>query len=64
MNPITPTKYARLLERYAELSAETEIVRDQIQTAYDELWLEHLDVLKTLADAQMELIRKGGASHA
>ena len=63
MTPISPSKYAALLEKYAALTAETENVRSQIITAYDELWLQHLDLLKLLADAQAENIKRG-AFHA
>lgn len=63
MTPISPPRYAELLEKYATLTAETENVRSQIITAYDELWLEHLNLLKLLADAQAENIRRG-ATHA
>lgn len=64
MTPISPSKYAALLEKYAALTAEAEETRSQIITAYDELWLQHLDLLKLLADAQAKNISLGGLHHA
>ncbi len=64
MTPISPSKYAALLERYAALTTETEEVRSQIVTAYDELWLQHLDLLKKLSDAHCQTISLGGIPNA
>lgn len=63
MTPISPSKYAQLLEKYAALSEETEATRQEIVTQYEQLWLQHLDLLKLLADAQAENIKRG-AFHA
>lgn len=63
MTPISPSKYTDLLDRFQRLSEETEATRQEIVTQYEQLWLEHLDLLKLLADAQADNIRRG-ATHA
>lgn len=62
MQPISPSKYSELLDRFQRLSEETEATRQEIVTQYEQLWLQHLDLLKLLSDAQCEAIKRG-ASH-
>lgn len=64
MTPISPSKYAQLLEKYAALSEETEATRQEIVTQYEQLWLEHLDLLKKLSDAHCQTISLGGIPNA
>lgn len=58
MTPISPTKYTELLDKFQQLSEETEITRQQITTAYSDLWSEHYRLLCELAELQIEQQRR------
>lgn len=64
MTPISPSKYTDLLDRFQRLSEETEATRQEIVTQYEQLWLEHLDLLKKLSDAHCQTISLGGIPNA
>lgn len=62
MTPISPPKYTELLDKFQQLSEETEITRQQITTAYSDLWSEHYHLLCELAELQIEQQRR--STHA
>lgn len=63
MKPLTPSKYIELLDKFQQLSGETELTRQQITSAYSDLWSAHYNLLVELADLQIDAIKRG-SSHA